>query len=350
MKLLFKSFVCSFLILSCSDSEHIADIQVKTYSFDSESNSNLMFQDDEEQELMVSEWRTYEISKVIRVKAVDHKTIEVANFTPVDLEDVTILANIEGVEGSVNLFKISKIRAHGKQEIDYPFTGNTSLFLNSRNEEVDLSIYKETGIAPDKITFDFSGDSQIIQQLKSLGKLNWKIKYHDFDPDNDPGNNWAEDISPKDVRRFTGLMINLGMVFASDAFKNEFIDEIIVGNDGVTQLTKGEKEAAYNAILNKERYNCGKVVNVSGLGGGATLGFAEHILRDYIRKETGFITAHEIGHTIGYNHSSNMTYPHEINGISTGISPVTTRIMNRFFESGSFPVTPENYYMPSDFE
>ncbi|MGG6229591.1 hypothetical protein [Tenacibaculum sp. SDUM215027] len=353
MKLLFKTLICSiFLFLSCSGKESIPNVELKTYSFDSETNSSLMFQDGESQEIMTSESRMYEISKVIRVKPVDNKTIEVANFAPIDIEDITITATIEteGFHKPIKLFKIDKIRAHGKQEINYPFIDNSSLFLNTSNQEVDLSTFKDTGIDPSNIVFDFTGDNEIIQKLKSLHKLKWTIKYHDFDTDNNPDNNWAEDITPKDIRRFTGLIINLGVVFASDNFKNEFINENIIGNDGTTALTENEKKGAYNIILNKTRYNCGKVVNVSGLGGGATFGVAEHVLRDYIRKETGFITAHEIGHTIGYNHSSNMTYPHEVDGVNTGISPVTTRIMNQFFENDLYPVTIENYYLSSDFE
>ncbi|CAM1369876.1 conserved hypothetical protein [Tenacibaculum sediminilitoris] len=352
MKVLFRALVCSFLVLSCSDKETIPNINLESYSFDSEANSSLMFQDGEELSTMTSEWRAYEISKVIRVKPIDNTTIEVANFAPIDIEDITITATIEteGFLKPIKLFKIDKIRAHGKQEINYPFIDNTSLFLNASNQEVDLSMFKETGINPSDISFDFTGHGKVIQQLKGLNKLKWVIKYHDFDPENDTSNNWTEDISAKDIRRFSGLMINLGLIFASDDFKNEFMNENIIGNDGTTPLTKSEKEAAYNSIINKTRYNCGKVVNVSGLGGGSTLGFAEHVLRDYIRKETGFITAHEIGHTIGYNHSSNMTYPHEVGGVSTGISPVTTRIMNQFFEDGLYPITPENYYHSSDFE
>lgn len=353
MKLLFKTLVCSsFLFLSCSDKESIPNIELKTYSFDSETNSSLMFQDGESQEVMTSESRMYEIGKVIRVKPVDNKTIEVANFAPIDIEDITITATIEaeGFLKPIKLFKIDKIRAHAKQEINYPFINNSPLFLNTNNQEVDLSVFKDTGIDPNNIVFDFTGDNEIIQKLKGLSKLKWVIKYHDFDTDNNPDNNWAEDITAKDIRRFTGLIINLGVVFASDNFKNEFINENIIGNDGTTALSENEKKEAYSIILNKPRYNCGKVVNVSGLGGGATFGLAEHVLRDYIRKETGFITAHEIGHTIGYNHSSNMTYPHEVDGVSTGISPVTTRIMNLFFESDLYPVTLENYYLSSDFE
>lgn len=212
-----------------------------------------------------------------------------------------------------------------------------------------MSQYKTAGVPPANITFDFTGDNETILRLKKLQKLKWTIKYHNYDPNNDPNNNWVP-TTAKDIRRFSGLMLNMGIVFVSDEFKQAFLNEQIIGNDGVTALTMTEKEKVYNDILIHSRFNCGKCTNVSGLGGGATLGYAEHILRDYITKDTGEITAHEIGHCVGFNHDSNMTYAKTINGISVGFTPVLSRINKDFFSKGLFIVTPQNYYKPTDFQ
>ena len=343
--------IITFLIVfgffaACSEDEE--KVSPKMVSFDTELNSSLMFQDNEAVAVMTSDSRIYSIAQIIRIKAVDAKTIEVSNFAPFDIEDATILATIEGI-GQVQLFKIKKIRAHATQTMKYPFVDGTTLFLSADNKIVDLSQYKTAGLDPVKISFDFTGDSEIILKLKKLKALKWKIKYHNFDPNNDPNNNW-DPITAKDIRRFSGLMINMGIVFVSDEFRQSFLNETIIGNDGTTALTMAEKEKVYNDILIHPRFNCGKCTNVSGLGGGATLGYAEHILRDYIKKDAGDITAHEIGHCVGFNHDSNMTYPKKINNVNTGFSPVMSRINTEFFNGGLFIVTPQNYYKSADFQ
>lgn len=352
MKNIFTILVIFGFCAACNNDEGTGSeeekVSPKIVSFDTDQNSSLMFQDNEAVSVMTSESRAYSIAKIIRVKTVGEKTIEVSNFAPFDIEDATILATIEGI-GQVQLFKIKKIRAHATQTIKYPFVEGTTLFLDTENKVVDLSQYKTTGVDPTKISFDFTGDSEIILRLKKLKSLKWTIKYHEYDPNNDPNNNW-QPITAKDIRRFSGLMINMGIVFVSDNFKQAFLNETIIGNDGTTVLTMAEKEKVYNNILIHPRFNCGKVTNVSGLGGGATLGYAEHILHDYIKIDAGNLMAHEVGHCVGFNHDSNMTYPKTINNVSTGISPVMTRVNKEFFSGGLFIVTLQNYYKPADFQ
>ena len=352
-KKIFSLLIIISLCSACGDDDtginnEKQDIVLKTVSFDTDQNSTLMFQDDQALEVMTSEALVYSMGQVIRVKPIDEKTIEVSNFAPIDIEDATIVATIGG-NVPVQLFKIKKIRAHATQTIKYPFVDGTTQFLDTNNKEVDLSQYKTTGVAVDNISFDFTGDNKTILMLKKLKSLKWTIKYHNYDPTNDPNNNWMP-TTAKDIRRFSGLMLNMGIVFVSDEFKQAFLNETIIGNDGVTALTMAEKEKVYNDILNHPRFNCGKVDKVSGLGLGPTIGYAEHILHDYIKIDAGDITAHEIGHCIGFNHESNMTYPKTINSVSTGFSPVMTRLNKVFFKEGLFIVTPQNYYKPADFQ
>lgn len=344
--------VFSLFIISC-ESEGVTTpeiTQVLEISFDTDENSSLMFYDDELEEEMTSEWRRYQIGNVLRVKPIDSLTIEIANFAPVDIENATILAKIEGIESEIQLFTISKIRAHARQEIKYSFIEGNNMFLDVDGNEVDLAAYKLEGIPIDEISFTFTGTSELITKLKSLESLDWEIKYHNYDPNRNPDNNWADEVTAKDFRQFSGLIINMGYLFLSQEFKAGFLAEHLTKNDE-SVMTNGEKETIYQNILDKTYYRCGIVTKVSGLGGGATLGYAEHILRDYlIIPGTGGIIGHEIGHTVGFTHSSNMTYPIQVDNVNVGISPLTNRVMKILIEENRFPITSTNYYLAEDFQ
>lgn len=344
-----KKFLLPILLLfiiSCKKKEFTDSplTAVKELSFDNDNNSKLMFQDGESMALLTAEARRYEIGKVLRVKAINETTIEVANFAPVDIEDATILLTIQGSEKPIKLFKVKKIRAHGIQEIKYPFVEGTSKFLDTENKEVDLSQYKTTGLALNKVSFDFTGETELILKLKKLAKLKWKVKYTDFDANDNTADNWKENIDAKDVRRFSGFIINLAYLIQANETKTVYVAEPITDNDGVTVLTTAQKETAFQKMIDIPQFNCGVVVNVSGLGGGYTFGVANHILNDYLTKDVCFIVIHEVSHMIGYNHDSTMTYPKD----GKGAVEACTRVYKQMLAGNEFPIKKAAYYKQSD--
>jgi hypothetical protein len=295
-------------------------------------------------ELLTSEARRYEIGKVLRVKAINATTIEVANFAPVDIADATILLTVEGLSKPVKLFKIGKIRAHAVQQIKYPFIEGGTKFLDSDGGEVDLAQYKTSGIPIEKVSFDFTGDSDLIKKLKSLSKLKWKIKYHEYDTKDIPTDNWKDNIEAKDIRRFSGLIINLAYLFQAEETKTAFLAEPITGNDKVL-LTAEQKQEAFKKILDMSAINCGVAVNVSGLGGNGLLGLANHVLRDYLTADICFIAVHEVGHMVGFSHDSSMTYPTSDN---RGAVVATGNVYKDMLAKKQLPITTSNYYLQSD--
>lgn len=323
-------------------------ISIAEYQFDSDANSGLMFQDGETLEMLTSEARRYEIAKVLRVKAIDATTIEVANFAPADIIDATILITIQGQPKPIKLFKIGKIRAHAVKEIKYSFIAGSTKFLDIDNKEVDLAQYKSTGIPTANVTFDFTGDTELIKKLKSLAKFKWKIKFHDYDKNNNHGE-WKDDIEARDVRRYTGFMINLAYLFQNEETKTKFLEEPITGNDKLP-LTTEQKQVAFQKIIDLSTFNIGVVgpvagLNVAGLGGpGGTYGVDNNNLSTYLTKDICYVGVHELGHMLDYWHDSTMTYPVNNRGsvIATGL------VYKDMLLKNAFPIRVFNYYKPSD--
>lgn len=343
----------SAAFFSCTkdDIENVStakSVSTVEYSFDSDANSKLMFKDGDPVATMTSESMRFEIGKVLRVKAVNETTVEIANFAPVDIEDATILITIEGQAKPIKLLKIKKIRAHGTQEIKYPFVESTKIFFDADNNEVDLSQYKTTGIATTKVSFDFTGETDLIKKLKLLAKLKWKVKPHDFDPNHNPDDNWKDYVDAKDFRRYIGFIINTAYLIQADETKNAFLEEPIYDNDGTTLMTLEQKKAAYQKFIDIGNINGGVVAKVSGLGGGSTFGVADHVLHDYLTIDPCFVTIHEMSHMIGYSHSSSMTYPKKIDNVDRGATVATGKIYTQMLKNDAFPIKVKNYYMQSD--
>ncbi|MFV0344685.1 MAG: hypothetical protein ACK5IQ_00315 [Bacteroidales bacterium] len=351
--------LCLILGLSAcnNDEDHVASPEIRTYAFDSDENSSQMYQDDEAMDSIYDgKWRRFQMANLLRVRPISRDSIEVANFAPVDLADASIVATIEGYSEAIELFKISKIRGHGRQVIKYPFADGQTKFFSISGEEVDLSAHSH-GIGSDSISFDFTGETELIKKFLELKKSKWEIIFWDYTGN---GGNWSSTFTPKDARRFTGLMINLAYMFVQDDYRAEFVKEYIVGNDGTTVFTDEQKNGVLDELNDKDFYELGKIssdVGTDGLGGGSVLGFKEWIIAGYLRYSSGVadITSHELMHTIGYGHSSNLTYSKDIDtdedGVkeNTGINPVTRRIMKKMFDENRFPISSDNYYKSSDF-
>ncbi|MFV0483113.1 MAG: fibronectin type III domain-containing protein [Bacteroidales bacterium] len=351
-------YYCVFVTNSSGTA--LSDVQnftttIRTYAFDSDENSSQMYQDDELMDsIYEAKWRRFQVANLLRVKPISTDSIEIANFAPVDIADATIIATIEGYDEPIELFKISKIRGHGRQIIRYPFADGQTRFLSTSGKRVDLSVFNK-GISSDAISFDFAGETELIKKLRELKKSKWEIIFWDYTGN---GGNWSRTFTPKDARRFTGIMINLAYMFVQDYYRAEFVKEYIIGNDGTSSFTNEQKNGVLDDLNNKDFYELGKVSGTTdGLGGGSVFGLAEWILAGYLQYSSGVadITSHELMHTIGYGHSSNLTYSKYIDTDGdgeeeeTGINPVTRRVMKKMFEENLFPITSGNYYKQSDF-
>ena len=341
--LLLVSLSCKKTARETTAEEQIS-VTLKEYRFDQAATSRLMFQDGEDIKIMTAEDRSFEIAKVLRVRAINDKTIEVANFAPVDIEEVTILMQMEGHAAPIKLLKIKKIRAHAIQQLLYPFCEQVQHFEDLTHKTIDLSVYQGSGLPVNKVSFNFDGESTQIRKLKALAKLKWTIRFQDFDIYDNPKDEWKENIEAKDIRRFTGLMINLGYVMQSEKARLAFIAEPLYNNDRIL-LTDSEKKQAYERFLSIPLFRCGVCVNAPGYAGGSTFGLGEVILKSHTTQEICFTAVHEMAHMLGYSHDSNLTF---LSADGKGAVLPLALIYQDMISQKELPVLKTNYYTPSD--
>ncbi len=312
--------------------------------FDSDANSSLMYTDNESKNVFTSTDRVFEMKNVLEAKAINNTTMRIRNYTPCDIEDATIVAQITEFAQKVQLLKIKKIRAHAEQIFEYSFVKGGTRFLDTDGAEVSLDKFKTVGIPTADIQFDFTGTSAQILRLKKLANVKWEIWYGEFG--SSASDNWKYGVTPKDIRRLSGLFINAAYLIQTENFKAEFLKEEIVRDDGYTQLTLTQKINLYQQMIDKPQFRPSVCTKSSGLAavGGSLIGVAEHVLLDFLKMNTTDILFHEIGHNMGYNHGSTMTY--DKNG--KGFVMASGRISNKILNANDYPIRSDNYYKPSD--
>jgi len=308
------------------------------------NNDERIFEDGEGLNIYTAENRRIDFTRLISVNAIDNTTIEITNFVPLDIEEVTILLKINGRDEPVKLL-VADIKAHTTKKIKYPFVNETTdFFENQTNKIVSLAQYKTVGIAPSQVSFDYTGTTPLLQKLKKAGEMKWQFKPNDFDPNHNQ-ENWKDNPTPQDFRKYSALLINMAYLYSSATnMRQSFLNESITNND-VILMSPAEKLTAYNNIVNKTKLSLGICEGgVTGLGGGGTLGIAASVINKAMFEPVSTF-AHEMGHVVGFSHESSMTYPQNDKG---SVSACQREWLIRI-KDGSLPVQLNNYYMQGDF-
>ena len=114
--------VFSLLFSSCQKEEEIGialkDTQIPTLSIHAENDTERMLEDGESLAEMTHENRRFKVSEVLRLRAIGKDSMEIANFAPVNITDVTI--TMKNIDGNITeLFKLDTIDAYVNKRIKF---------------------------------------------------------------------------------------------------------------------------------------------------------------------------------------------------------------------------------------
>lgn len=301
-----------------------------TISITAENDRERMYEDGESISEMTSESRRFRIAQLVRIKAINKDSIEVSNFTPVNIENIVVTMT-KGDGTIIDLLKIESLGAFVNKRIP--------VSMNLANDS-DLKLAK----------FDYKGNSIIIDKFKQISKILWEIKPHDFDP-NRNHSSWEDSPSAKKFRIAIGAMINVAYVSSKLELLDQMKKDTLFDNDGITLISNEQKEKDYNRLLSTKTLNIGILDEnggTYGLGGGSTYGIMASIFKQSYFSNPGETLGHEFGHVLGYSHGSNMTYSKIINGKRYGFGLSFKNLWNDLIALGELPITESNYFIPED--
>ena len=191
------------------------------------------------------------------------------------------------------------------------------------------------------LEFKVESDDPYWEKLQEI-EHGWNISFGLYGgdpdlPDGGPAGNWMG-IRPVHCREVVALFINF--TYMIDMQEHEEIlkanEDILYGNGGVDDKVTAEK--VLSQMRQQRTLQVGLVYpgnGVIGLGGGNVFGAYQHAwLTHYTNTYACEIMFHELGHVMGYNHSSSFTY-----------GPWAQQLMNNFYVNNlhKFPIDSASY-------
>lgn len=315
--------------------ESYGEIKVKESSYTAD-NSSTMFQSIEPASTIVT--RQFRVNEPLNVSIDTHNKQLVARlYSPMELKDTEVWIKFKKYSEKYFLLAHYDI-IHPFQEsvMQIPVMSKECKFTAYDGEQVWIPAQEDLSMSNCELKIIYT-DTPYIQKVKSI-KCMWQIGFQKAYEDTlvKP---MVIDMKPDIARHICVLAVNIAYMFSSDYFASELNKLNGLYDDSKKPV---DKNALMNNLLDKEKFHFG-ILEYNLLAQGYTLTYRiamypEYYTSFYVDHESyqSRVTFfHELGHSLGYGHNSNMT---QDNGGAT-LWPVFC--MDRFQElcyRGELPV------------
>ena len=290
-------------------------------------NHPFILQDDEPKEVYTDPaQRRFNTAAPLQVAATDAGELHVRFYSPRDLGNVLIRARIPAVDAEfLDVAYFDRIPAFADFRASFPFIEREVVARSESGRWVRIPRLEPSAL--DGIEFRIESEDPYWEKLCAI-RHGWTIAFslYSGDPDREdggPAGNWMG-IRPVHCREVVALFLNF--TYMIDMPEHEEIlcanEDRLYGNGGVNDKVTAEtvlRQMRQSRALNVGLVYPGK--GVLGLGGGSVFGaYQQAWLQHYFNTYSCEIMFHELGHVMGYSHSSSFTY-----------GPWAQELMNRFY-------------------
>lgn len=304
-----------------------------------EGNHAKILQDDERKEVYTDpSQRKFNTARPLQVSITDEGKLHVRFYSPRSLTDVLVKAHIPDIcEEYIDLAYFDSIPAFADFFEEVPLIQRASVAQTESGRIIEVS--KQLAYTLQGATFKIESSDEYWAKLQGI-KHGWNIYWglYGGDPDREDGGpvgNWMG-IRPVHCRESVALFLNF--TYMIDMPEHE---EILRQNAHRLYDDSGKLVEVDKVLLQMRQERTLKVGlvypahGVVGLGGGTSFGaYQQAWLQHYWNDYSCQIMFHELGHVMGYGHSSSFTY-----------GPWAQELMNHFYVNNlkKLPVDSPSY-------
>jgi hypothetical protein len=280
-----------------------------------------IFDDNESVDVIISPDRYFNVNQPFNVSLRDGK-IRIFNAVIHTFKDVTIWMHIPSINETIRLLDIEEFPGLFTATIESPLKNEEVVYFNKEGRPV-----KAKGLAllmTDQMELQIECNDPLLEMLNSI-KMTTRIEMGRYG-----SGNWGV-MTPNAARYYATAAINMAAMFSSSIFRDSLMTyKGSIHDDFGNEV---DREKLLKSILSFGRLNMGVVTGpgIAGLGGGSAFGLREEYLPSLFYQNRVVLNsnwpvtvwAHELGHCLGYGHSSNLTY----GAISEELVPSVYRYM-----------------------
>ncbi len=312
-----------------------------THQAYAEGQNSLILQDDEPHTIYTDKaLRNFNTSRPLQLTITNEGQFHARFYSPRSLSNVLIKARIPSVGNEyVDLAYFDSIPAFADFYDEIPLMKKDLHYRSESGRIVKIPMMQADDLSG--IEFKVESNDPYLEKLNAIVH-GWNIRFHLYDgdptkPDGGPVGNWMG-IRPVHCREAVAFFLNF--TYMIDMPEHEEIlranEDRLYGNGGVND--KVTPDVVLRQMRQERTLNVGLVYpgnGVIGLGGGSAFGAYQHgWLSHYTNTYACEIMFHELGHVMGYNHSSSFTY-----------GPWAQELMNYFYVQhlNDMPINSSSY-------
>ena len=284
--------------------------------------------------------RYFNTAEPLQVKIADNGQLTARFYSPRMVSDMTVKARIPAISQEyVDLAYFDSIPSFADVYVDIPLLEKGGILRTESGKLIEVQQLTIDQLKSAELKLE--SEDAYWKKLKQIIH-GWDIRFGLYggdpdQPDGKPNGNWMG-IRPVHCREVVAFFLNF--TFMIDMPEHEQIlkqnEDILYGNGGKEDKVTAER------VLAQMRQSRSLIVGlvysgkgVLGLGGGSTYGaYQGAYLNHYSDAYACEIMFHELGHVMGYSHSSSFTY-----------GPWAQSLMNKFYVNNlnKMPIDSPNY-------